>query len=35
MLEVLLGEKVIYSSVFNLFPKTYMCVHIDYRLFSD
>ena len=33
--NVLWGEKVLYHSVFDLFPSTYMCVDIDFSLFSD
>ena len=32
---VLSDEKVLYHSVFDLFPLTYMGVDIDSRLFSD
>ena len=31
---VLSGEKFLYQSVFNLFSLTYICVDIDFRLFS-
>ena len=29
-----IGEKVLYHSVFDLFPLTYLCVDIDFRLFN-
>ena len=29
------GKKVLYRSVFDVFPLTYMWVDIDFRLFSD
>ena len=32
---VLSKEKVIYHGVIDLFPLTYMCVDIDFILFSD
>ena len=30
-----IGEKVLYHSVFSLFPLTYMCVDIDFRFYGD
>ena len=33
--QSIIGEKVIYHSVFELFPLTYMCVDNDFRLFLD
>ena len=30
-----IGEKVLQHSAFDLFPVTYMCVDIDFRLFKD
>ena len=30
-----IGGKILYHSVSDLFPLTYMCVDIDFRFFSD
>ena len=32
---VLSRKQVLYHGVFNLFPRTCMCVEIDFRLLSD